>query len=311
MVPLGPKAAPWDQGFRITADDGMSLRAGLWRAPRSRRHRGLAILLPGRTEVLEKVAIPATALRTRGFDVASLDWRGQGHSDRLLSRPLVGHVGDFSEYERDLSALLASDPVRAAGPPVVAVAHSMGGAILLGAVAAGRLAPLPTVFSAPMIDIAMDDAMRIASRAIGALACLTDQEDRWPPFGPMGTPYAFTASAQDNLLTHDAEVFDWWCAALRADPRLQLAMPSLGWIAAAERRVAAIQSYPPFGAPALAFVGTEERVVSRDAVRDFAKASAAVFLEVAGGRHEILIEAEPMRGQAWAAIDDFLARAGL
>ncbi|MEM0945386.1 MAG: alpha/beta hydrolase, partial [Pseudomonadota bacterium] len=94
MVALPPGARPWDRGFRVEAADGVGLRAALWQGG----DRGLAVLLSGRTEFMEKMALPATALVERGFSVASLDWRGQGLSDRLAEPAHMGHVARFSDY---------------------------------------------------------------------------------------------------------------------------------------------------------------------------------------------------------------------
>ena len=45
----------------------------------------------------------------RGLSVVSLDWRGQGLSDRLVEPRLKGHVGDFAEFQRDLDTLLTGE----------------------------------------------------------------------------------------------------------------------------------------------------------------------------------------------------------
>ena len=35
-----------------------------------------------------------------------IDWRGQGLSDRHPANPMLGHVEDFRDYQRDVAALL-------------------------------------------------------------------------------------------------------------------------------------------------------------------------------------------------------------
>jgi len=45
-------------------------------------------------------------LRKRGYAVATIDWRGQGHSSRRLDNPLKGHVQNFSEYQIDVAAFV-------------------------------------------------------------------------------------------------------------------------------------------------------------------------------------------------------------
>ncbi|PKP62749.1 MAG: alpha/beta hydrolase, partial [Alphaproteobacteria bacterium HGW-Alphaproteobacteria-8] len=130
----------------MTAHDGVRLR-GAWLSGGS---RGLVTLLQGRTEFCEKYAGVAADFAARGFDVATLDWRGQGASQRPVGHPRKGHVGDFAEFQRDLAALLASAPVAGHGGPRVMLAHSMGGAIGLRALTAGRLQVSAAVFCSPM-----------------------------------------------------------------------------------------------------------------------------------------------------------------
>ena len=63
-----------------------------------------------------------------------LDWRGQGGSVRLVPQaPLKGHIDDFAEYDADLEAFLEQvvAPMLAGGARPIALAHSMGGHILL------------------------------------------------------------------------------------------------------------------------------------------------------------------------------------
>ena len=138
QVPPAPGARALDETLWLAADDGVGLRAGMWRGGER-----LALLLTGRTEFLEKAVIPAAELVARGYTVASLDWRGQGHSDRLIDPPQKGHVGDFADYRRDLAALLAAPELSGFGPPALTLAHSMGAAIALesrrdGELPAGR-----------------------------------------------------------------------------------------------------------------------------------------------------------------------------
>ena len=108
------------------------------------------------------------------------------------------------------------------------------------------------------------------------------------------------------MLTGDRAVFDWLVAALRRDPALQLAMPTLGWMGAAFAEIAWLARQGPLDCPGLCLLGSREQVVDPAAARAGAGRPGAELVEIEGARHEVLIEAEPMRGQAWAAIDRFL-----
>ena len=62
---------------------------------------------------------------------ATLDWRGQGLSERLLDDPRKGHVTDFSEYELDLDVFMREVVLPDCPPPHFAIAHSMGGSVMM------------------------------------------------------------------------------------------------------------------------------------------------------------------------------------
>src|SRR5581483_5466696 len=64
----------------IKTRDGVTLRFARWLPPPGRK--GTVCIFPGRTEFIEKYFEVVRDLRTRGFAVAILDWRGQGGSQR-------------------------------------------------------------------------------------------------------------------------------------------------------------------------------------------------------------------------------------
>ncbi|MBC7585974.1 MAG: alpha/beta hydrolase, partial [Tardiphaga sp.] len=64
----------------ITTPDGVDLRFARWPATSGRR--GTVCVFSGRGECIEKYFETVRDLRDRGFAVAMIDWRGQGHSAR-------------------------------------------------------------------------------------------------------------------------------------------------------------------------------------------------------------------------------------
>ena len=115
----------------LKARDGVTLRFARWQPPPGRK--GTVCLFQGRTEFIEKYFETVRELRSRGFAVATFDWRGQGRSDRKLRDPRKGHVGDFSEYELDVDVFMGLVHARidaAAGPgESQTVSVSAGGAL--------------------------------------------------------------------------------------------------------------------------------------------------------------------------------------
>ena len=145
--------------------DGAELRYARWDATRMPR-RGTVCLFGGRAEFIEKYFEVIADLRRRGFAVATMDWRGQGGSQRMLSNPRKGHVRGFWEYDRDLIRFMKDIVLPDCPPPFIGLGHSMGGNILL------RNATMPglwferIVLSAPMIAISESCLGMTPSRAM-------------------------------------------------------------------------------------------------------------------------------------------------
>src|SRR5579864_6726389 len=85
----------------FTARDGITLRFARWDTTAERR-LGTICLFQGRTEFIEKYFETIADLRRRGFAVATMDWRGQGGSARLLRNPIKGHADNFAHHDEDV-----------------------------------------------------------------------------------------------------------------------------------------------------------------------------------------------------------------
>jgi len=257
-APLFADLAEGPQGGRalwFTAADGVRLRAGIW----PDGERGTVLLFPGRTEYIEKYGRAAEDLRARGYATAVIDWRGQGLADRAYADRLVGHVGDFAEFQRDVDALV--DLARAQGlpEPFHLLCHSMGGCIGLRALMRG-LPVRSAVFSAPMWGISMAAWMRPLAHVLGHLAGPFGQAHRYAP-GTGGTTYVLDAPFQGNVLTTDPDMWDYMRRQVAAQPDLALGGPSMGWLHAALRECAALAARPAPATPAITALGTAEKVV--------------------------------------------------
>lgn len=303
FLTLPPGGVPPDRAWWLLTPDGIRLRAGLWRAA---GRRGQILMLPGRSEYLEQQALPAAEFVRRGFDVVSFDWRGQGLADRVSHRsPFSGHIEDFAHFQDDLDAVLA-DPLAETGLPRVLLGNSMGGAIALAALARDGLpVPAAAILTAPMFGIALGAATRVAAWMLAEAGSRTGFRHHWPPGRDVHLPYVFRPF-EGNLLTGDREIWDWMVETARAHPALTIGMPTLGWLSAARRAMGAVRRVRPPECPILCLVGSEERVVDAGDVTAGAARLGARLAVVDGARHILLAEAEPMRAEAWAAIDDFL-----
>ena len=114
--------------------DNIRLRLCLWP---SNSAKATVLLFPGRTEYIEKYGRAARLLTASGYSVATLDWRGQGLSDRLSDDPLLGHVLRFRDYQTDVATLVEFTTRHSTPAPNFLLAHSMGGCIGLRALTQG------------------------------------------------------------------------------------------------------------------------------------------------------------------------------
>ncbi|MEM9062761.1 MAG: alpha/beta hydrolase [Pseudomonadota bacterium] len=305
LLPLPPGGAAPDRLFWLEPETRVRLRAALWQADDPIGH---VIFLSGRTEYLEKIAIPAAVFGELGYSVLSLDWRGQGLSSRQAEPSMKGHVGSFDEFQRDLDALLASEAAAGLTGPRLFVCHSMGGCIGIHALSRPEIAKdvQAAIFSAPMLGIRMSAPMRIAAWLTMRIGNLLGKSTSWPPFGDVSTPYVLTADAADNVLTQDKGVFDWMAETARAHPEAMIAMPTHGWFSASGKAIRAARTLDAPDMPVLFLLGLDEMVVDADAVRAHAARTGSCLATVQNGKHELLIEAEPIRHLAWKAITSFL-----
>ena len=283
----GDRARP-ARAFWTVADDGITLRLAHW--PGAADPQGSILLFPGRTEYVEKYAQVAGDLSGAGYDVLAIDWRGQGLSDRLLPDARVGHVGDFSHYQRDVAAMAAAADRMALPRPWHLLAHSMGGCIGLAALH-GDLPVASAAFTAPMWGINLRQMPHGMAVGMAYLAGRLGRGGHPAPGsgGALGT-YVLDESFGANLLTTDAEA---WCRMLReaaAWPDLTLGGASFGWVGKALNECSRLSRLPSPALPALVALGGQERVVSAAAIRDrVARWPAASLVEFPDARHEIMM----------------------
>lgn len=290
---------------KVTARDGVSLRYARWMPPPGRK--GTVCLFHGRGEFIEKYFETVRDLRARGFAVATLDWRGQGHSQRALADPFKGHVGDFSEYERDLDVFMNEVVLPDCPPPYFALGHSMGGTILMQVAKQGRRWFDRMVLIAPMMGLQGGRGSTLARTTVRTMRLMGLGQT----YVPGGDSFVRNAGPfLGNPLTSDPVRHARTAAVLQADPSLGLGSPTVGWLGAAYRAMDAFAN-PHYSAsirqPLMVVAAGRDDVVSTPAIEEFAiHLRAGSHLIVAGARHELLMEQDRFRAQFWAAFDAFV-----
>lgn len=293
----------------LKTPDGRYLRAGVWDVAPGAAPRATIVLLEGHAEFLEKYGDVANELNARGFSVVSLDWRGQGASDRQrgVHGNRQGHVGKFEEYDLDL-AILLNQVARNTGGPLIGLAHSMGAHILLRHLHEHRRSFHCAVLVAPMLDVYTGKYSPQVTRAVTTIFNLSKPSTRFV-FGmeerdPMTLPF------EQNAVTSDRGRYQRTQDLLKAQPYLRIFGPTFGWLGAALSSMAQMRQADFAEAivtPLLIVGAGRDRVVKTDAARAFAKnCPDARYIQLEDAEHEILMETDAIRARFWAAFDGFV-----
>lgn len=288
---------PGGQAYWLRATDGVRIRAAIWPGGA----KGTVFLLPGRTEYIEKYGRAAADLGLRGFTTLTLDWRGQGLADRPLADKMAGHVGDFSEYQLDLDAVLKLAHNQNLPRPYFILAHSMGGCIALRAL----MRDLPfqaAAFTAPMWGISMAAWMRPMAIAIAMTASWLGQKHRYAP-GTSSKSYVLEAPAKGNVLTTDADMYTYMRHQAGQHPDLTLGGPSMGWLHAALVECHALSLMPSPTTSTLCALGTAEKVVDTAPIhlrmQNWKNGRTDLY---PNAEHEIMMETPAMRQRLFDSV---------
>jgi lysophospholipase len=294
---------------KVMTPDGIELRFARW--PPTGENKGTVCVFAGRGEFIEKYFETVRDLRRRGFAVAMMDWRGQGHSSRQLPDPRKGHVERFSDFEIDVETFMQQAVVPDCPRPYFALAHSMGGAVLLRVAHSGKRWFARTVLVAPLIDLPGARAslpVRVLIRML-----------RRAGFGSSYVPgsnvdLAGASGFAGNPLTTDAERYARNAAILEQDPTVGIGSPTVAWLDAAFATMIEFRAanYPAhIDQPVLTVAAGGDTIVSGAAIKEFAaRLPAGSHRVIEGARHEILQEQAGYRAQFWAAFDSFVTGGG-
>lgn len=266
------------------------------------------LILGGRGDMIEKYLEVIHHWAGRGWAVTSFDWRGQGGSGRMTGDPLCGHIDDFGQWIADLDAFVADWFAEGDGPSVI-VAHSMGGHLLLRALAEGMAAPDAAVTVAPMMGVHTAPLPRWLAVGIAEGMCALGlaEKQAWT----QKEESERQRRMRQQRLTHDPERYAdelWWRDHSRD---VALGPPSWKWVAQALHSTHALvqgRGIEHIAMPLLILAARTDRLVSTPAIERIAARISGARLHVYGreAAHEILRELDPVRLDALARIDGFL-----
>lgn len=304
-TPDNLKPKEFQAGF-LTTKDHKKLRYAL--VPSHPEHKqGTVILLHGRNECIEKYYETIDDLHMRGFHVATMDWRGQGHSERLIKDKNRGFVRRFKDYTDDLEQFLHEIVLKNCPAPFYILAHSAGGLITLSAMA--HLVPYieRIVLAAPLLGFPNKKLSDTNLRRVSRLMQFSGLGKTYARRGvPPGNKREFTG----NVLTCDEQRYQRNQQIIYDRPSLGLAGPTFTWVFNALRAAHKLNLPKNINAPkipTLFILAGADTVVSSRAAEDYArKIRGSTSITIDGARHELMQEDDHYRQQFWAAFDAFI-----
>ena len=213
----------------------------------------------------------------------------------------------FQDFEIDVETFMQRVVRADCPPPYYALAHSMGGAVMLRVAHSGKRWFERMVLAAPLIDLPQPRSswpLRILMRTL-----------RFAGFGNSYVPGSNVDRTRasgfaGNPLTSDPGRYARNAAMLEQDPTLGIGSPTVAWLDAAFDTMVEFGAadYPSqIVSPVLMVAAGADSIVSGAAIERFAaRLPAGSHLVIEGARHEILQEADLYRAQFWAAFDAFV-----
>ena len=291
----------------FTTPDNLSIRYSVC-YPTGTRTAGTIILLQGRAEFLEKYQETCEDLCRRNFLVFSMDWRGQGLSQRMLPSRKKGYVKTYRDYLDDLNQFVSRVIEPSSKPPYFVLAHSMGAHVALRFLYENPSRIQKAVLVSPMIDIQLPfnlkgliktyvfllDRLRMGKCTVAGKRAYMDAETDF----------------SKNRLTTDRNRFHRQLNLLENNPDLDSREITYGWLAATFRSIDHLSASgyaEAIDTPTLLFSAGLDRVVSNQAQKRFCGQMKVCTLKLLpGAKHEILMEMDAIRENFWHEFDQFI-----
>jgi len=285
----------------LRTSDGVRIRIAVWRP--ETEATGTVLLLPGRTEHIEKYHETAAQFAEAGLVTLAIDWRGQGLADRLLPDEAIGHVGKITDYQLDLAAAVQAAREMGLPRPWHLLGHSMGGGIGLRAVMEG-LDVTSCAFTGPMWGIHFSPMLRPFSRALPA-ALDSLGMGGWLVPSTSRKNYVLANAFEGNVLTKDPDQYQIMHTHMTTHPQLALGGPSNRWLIEALRETDRLAKLPSPDMPCLCLLGADEAIIDSTAVHDRMARWPSGHLEVLPeAEHEVMMEVPETRARVLSLLLD-------
>lgn len=288
--------------YWMKTEDDVRVRLSVYRT--AVNPKGTILLMLGRFGYAERYGKVAKKFADRGYTTAVIDWRSQGLSDRIAKDPLAGHINRFSDYQKDVAAMLAALEELDVPKPYNLIGVSMGATIALRSIVDG-LEVSAVSFISPMWGIKMSPIERVAAWPLSWLCQKVGLGHKYVP-GESSEIYVLNTPFEDNNLTHNPAMYEYWFDQARQAPELQIGGPTMSWLyeALAECRNLSRVGSPPV--PCITFCGEMDQLVDNASIKSrMEKWPNGQFQMVRNAKHDVLTETPEVGGDVMGQICSF------
>ncbi len=294
--------------FSYKTLDGVSLRVSIWNKDSK---KGSLLLQSGRTEFTEKYFEVIDEFLQRDLCVAMFDWRGQGLSDRLTKNRFIGHVNDFSEYDKEFQEILKEVYSDLCPKPWIGMGHSMGGCLLVSAEVKNPNSFDAMILCAPMLSMHISTKNEILAIIVGFLSKLGFRDK------PFERPECDKIKGwierhfEENDVTSDKKRYERSVNLLRKNEKLAVGGLTIGWVHEAVKRIRLIRRskwLEKIKCQTLLLNATKDQLVSSTLNKKMCTKNTNIIVADIEGEHELFMEKDHIRKKAWKEVDKFLKR---
>ncbi len=298
-IPSNP-APDGAEMFMFAAPDGARLRGAFFPVADA---RGTIVIEPGWAEFIEKYFETIGRLHLRKFNVAMMDWRGQGLSDRESARQMKWK-NYFHILCEDLRHFTEAHVKPRFGAPIMLMTHSMGGMPALMLLADGYDGFERAVLCAPMTRLFAGPANAVFS-IVSAFASVVELGA-----APVTSKDDDSKAFEGNILTTDPARHERFRQLQLAEPSAANAAPTFGWVHAATKTSKKIHRQGFFDhlqTPIRIITAGEEKLIDGgDHATIAAKNERIEQVIIPGALHEIMMERDELQELYWNAFDEFV-----
>ena len=292
------------KSYFVPMEDKLKIRLCFWFSEEITNYRGTIILQQGYNEFIEKYYEVIQELINRKFAVVSFDWRGQGMSEREVDDIHKAHIEDFSYHIEDLRYVTKKIINPLFPRPFIGLGHSMGGCLLLSALANQSKDFDIMVLNAPMLGLKREFLLKLLSN----LAHSFGKKDAyfWGIKPNMGKEISFNK----NQVTSDKLRYSRTQKILRKNPNLKLWGVTNSWAFSVKNHLNQIRKpgwAENINTKILIMNSVKDEVVdSKSTAKIAERISQCKIVNFYNAKHEILMEQDVYRNKFWKNFDKFI-----